>query len=102
MLIGIKESDGKIDYSEIDWEFITRMAIRMNKNKAKYGKHNWKLPINLEEIEQALLRHVIAILNPIPNDPETRQEHLAAIGCNAQILNFHLDESNSKQPGILD
>ena len=92
---GFKETGGKIDYSEINWDFITHMAHRMNQNKNKYGKDNWKLPIDLEDIEQALLRHHIAILNPRDEDTETRQEHLTAIGCNAQILYYH--ENNSPE-----
>ena len=86
---GYKETENKISYEEIDWDYIKQMALRMNQNKDKYGKGNWKLPISLEDIEQALLRHVIAILNPDLLDPETRQQHLAAIGCNAMILNYH-------------
>jgi len=86
---GYKETENKISYEEIDWDYIKQMALRMNQNKDKYGKGNWQLPLPLETIEQALLRHVIAILNPSILDPETRQQHLAAIGCNAMILNYH-------------
>ena len=86
---GYKETENKISYEEIDWDYIKQMALRMNQNKDKYGKENWKLPIDIGSIEQALLRHVIAILNPSVIDNETRQQHLAAIGCNAMILNYH-------------
>lgn len=87
---GYKETENKISYEEIDWDFIKQMALRMNQNKNKYGKNNWKLPLSVEHIEQALLRHVIAIIHPDISDPETRQEHLAAIGDNAMILNYQL------------
>ena len=86
---GYKETENKISYEEIDWDYIKQMALRMNQNKVKYGKGNWQLPLPLETIEQALLRHVLAILNPDLLDSETRQQHLAAIGCNAMILNYH-------------
>ncbi len=87
---GVKQSNGKLNYSEIDWNYIARLAFRMNQNKVKYEKKNWQLPIPLEEIEQAMLRHIIAILNPNVADEETRADHLAAIGCNAMILNYHI------------
>lgn len=64
--IGIKESDNKIDYSEIDRRFVDGIASRMNANKAKYPKGNSLNHIPIELLEQALFRHVRKILQPIP------------------------------------
>ncbi len=96
---GVKESEGKISYQEINWDFVTAMAQRLNVNKTKYPVGNWKKEINLQEIEDALVRHVIKLVNPNPNDtndtddtddPENSLDHLAAIGVNCQILYYHL------------
>lgn len=86
-----KESEGKLDYSEIDWNFIDAVATRMSKNKDKYEPGSFKKmnEKEIEEVKQALFRHIRKILQPIPNDPESESDHLAAIGCNAMILNYH-------------
>ena len=41
-------------------------------------------------LEQALFRHVRKILQPMPGDPETIQDHLYAIGCNAMMITTQL------------
>ncbi|MFA7285214.1 MAG: dATP/dGTP diphosphohydrolase domain-containing protein [Candidatus Absconditabacterales bacterium] len=95
--MGIKEHDNKIDYSEIDWRFVDGIASRMNANKLKYPKGNSLNKISLELLEQALFRHVRKILQPVPGDPETIQDHLYAIGCNAMMITTQLctyDEMN--------
>lgn len=85
-----KDSEGKLDYSEINWDFIDAMAARMNRNKDKYPPKNYE-SMNEEEIkgmEQATLRHLRKILQPLKDDSESVLDHLAAIGCNAMILYY--------------
>lgn len=94
-LEGYKESEGKIDYSEINWEYIDAMAGRMMKNKGKYPKHNFKKVLDKEELLQATFRHLRKILQPIDNDEETIEEHLAAIGCNCAMMHYQITH-NSK------
>lgn len=79
---GVKETNGKLEY-ELDWSFITDMAKRMAENKTKYGKYNWKKPIDKEQLKQALFRHVLAIM-----EGKTNENHFAAISCNAMMLQF--------------
>ena len=85
-----KESEGKLDYSEIDWDFIDAMAARMNKNKAKYPPKNYERMNgeDIKRVEQATLRHLRKILQPLKDDPESILDHLEAIGCNAMILYY--------------
>jgi len=87
---GVKETENKTDYSEIDWQFITQLAERMNKNKDKYDANNWKRPINVELLKQSLLRHVIAVLNGDYEDDGRPQGHIEAIALNAQMINYQL------------
>ena len=87
---GIKESKNKIDYSEINWEFLDEIALRMNTNKHKYPKGNFRKIIDVKELEQSLFRHLRKMLSPKLMDNETYLEHLAAIGCNAQMIHEQL------------
>ena len=97
---GIKDFQNKVSYQEIDWNFITAMAKRLNSNKVQFGgkyeNNNWKLDIDLKEIQDALIRHFIALVQPNPEDSESSLDHLAAIGINCQILYFHLKKNNER------
>lgn len=87
---GKKETKNKVDYSEIDFDFITQLAKRMSKNKGKYVVNNWKLPTDKEELKQALLRHVLEVIKGNYADDGDELGHLEAIALNAQFLNYQL------------
>ena len=84
--IGKKEKNGKTDYSEIDFDILDLMANRFNVNKHKYPHGNMLKPIEEKELLFALFRHLKKMIQPVHNDPETFEEHLAAILCNAQMV----------------
>lgn len=86
---GLKESTGKLSY-ELDWDFLSQMAEKMSKGKAKYPPYNWKKPINVEEIKQALFRHVIEVMKGNYVDEERPFGHLESIALNAMIINYQL------------
>lgn len=86
MTKGKKENSGKTDYSEIDFDILDLMANRFNANKHKYPQGNMLKPIEEKQLLFALLRHLKKMIQPIDNDPETFEEHLASILCNAQMV----------------
>jgi|GEM_PF-5561591 len=83
---GIKESNGKTDYSEIDWDIVDLMAKRFNNNKHKYPQGNMLKPIEEKELLFAGYRHLRKMLQPIDDDSESFLEHLIAVMCNMQML----------------
>ena len=83
---GIKESDGKVDYSEINLEILDLMAERFTANKHKYPKGNMKKPIDIKSLEWALFRHVKKMIQPIETDEESYKDHLSAVLCNCSML----------------
>jgi hypothetical protein len=85
-ILGKKENNGKTDYSEIDFDILDLMANRFNANKHKYPKGNMLKPIEEKELLFALLRHLKKMIQPVDSDPETFEEHLASILCNAQMV----------------
>ncbi len=87
---GIKETEGKTDYSEIDWDFVTQMAERMNTNKGKYPKNNWQRPMDVEKLKQSMLRHVIAILRGEDADDGRELGHYESVALNAMMINYQL------------
>ena len=94
--MGIKESEGKLFY-EIDWEFIELMATRMAQNKGdKYPRFNWKIKLDLEELNQALIRHFIEVQKGNYKDNDEPYGHLTALACNAMMMVYQLKIHNDQ------
>lgn len=80
--VGKKESENKLFY-ELDFEFITQIAERIAVNKNKYEKWNWKKPMDVELLKQALFRHTLAVMNG-----DETEDHISAICVNAMMINY--------------
>lgn len=93
-----KETDGKTFY-ELDFNFITQMAKRMqsNKNNSKYELWNWKKPMTekgIEDLKQATLRHLLEVLEGNYSDDNREFGHLEAIANNAMMINYQIKQLN--------
>jgi hypothetical protein len=91
---GYKETKDKLIY-DIDFDYISGMAERMQLNRDKYPVGNWKKPLDVEGLKQALFRHVIAIMQDEYSD-EQRYGHLYAVGCNSFMIIQQLKNERSK------
>lgn len=78
--MGIKDNKDKMRV-ELDWSFIEEMAQRMNINKDKYPRDNWKQSIDVVELEDALMRHWFDYKRG-----DDKENHLAAIALNAMMI----------------
>lgn len=95
-MTGVKEFEGKLPY-ELDWRYIEAMARRMQANKGKYEPYNWKKPMSVENLKQALMRHVVEVMEGNYNDTE-ELDHLTAISCNAMMIWYQLKNNNVRNP----
>jgi len=91
---GVKETNGKTDYSEIDWDFIEGLAKRMNKNKEKYEPFNYHKPMDVNLLKQSLLRHIIEILKGEHNDAGQEYGHLFAVSLNSMMIYYQLKNNS--------
>lgn len=92
-----KDSTGKLFY-EIDWEFIEGMAKRMelNKQNGKYDRFGWRdKGVDVTEMNQALIRHLIAILKGELQDDEQAYSHYYALACNSMLIINTLKKQNN-------
>lgn len=90
VITGTKQSEGKLNY-ELDFGFITQMAERMAQNKGKYEPYNWKKPIDVEGLKQALFRHVMAFVTDNTTFDDGREYgHLESIALNVMMINYQL------------
>ena len=83
---GIKENNGKLDYSEVNFELLDLMAKRFMDNKHKYPKGNMLKPIDINELEWAAFRHLRKMIQPIKGDIESYEDHLSAVACNLSMI----------------
>ena len=87
---GTKQSEGKLNY-ELDFGFIKQLAERMAQNKGKYEPYNWKKPIVVEGLKQALFRHVMDYMtNDNTLDDGREYGHLESIALNVMMINYQL------------
>ena len=84
-----KETNGKLFY-ELDFDFITQMAERMASNKGKYEPYNWQKLDNVEELKQALFRHVLEVMKGNLEDDGRDFGHLEAIACDVMMIYYQL------------
>lgn len=91
--VGKKETEGKLDYSEINFRLFDLMAKRFMDNKHKYAKGNTLKDVNKDDILWAAFRHIRKMIQPIENDTETYEDHLVAVATNMSIILDQLDKN---------
>lgn len=90
---GIKETEGKLDHSEINLDILDLMAERFMANKHKYPKGNSKKEIAVEGLVQAMFRHIKKMIKPPLDDEETFEDHLAAVLCGGSMVLDQLERN---------
>lgn len=79
-----KISEGKL-FWEMNWDYLEGVAKRMQANKGnKYEKFAWKKGVDIDEINQAILRHTVEIMKGNTTD-DTEYGHYEALCCNAML-----------------
>lgn len=90
-----KETSNKLNY-ELDFNFITQLAERMAQNKHKYEPYNWHKLDNIEELKQALFRHVLEVMKGNYEDDNRLFGHLESIALNCMFINYQLNKHIEK------
>lgn len=87
-----KETSNKLNY-ELDFNFITQLAERMAQNKHKYEPYNWQKLDNVDELKQALFRHVLEVMKGNYEDDNRLFGHLESIALNAMFINYQFNKN---------
>lgn len=96
----MKSNEGKIvdksklDY-EIDWEFLTLLAERMQKGKEKYGPYSWHGPTDVEALKRAYFRHTLEIMKGNYLDDGQEYGHIGAAVANLMMIYYQLTHNIS-------
>jgi hypothetical protein len=91
---GIKDKKDKLVY-DLDFDFLTGMAQRMQLNRNKYPVGNWKNKIDIEDLKQAMFRHMIEIMRGNYSD-EQEYGHFYAVACNSFMLLKQIKNESNK------
>lgn len=83
--VGKKETTNKTKY-ELDFDFIEAMAKRIE-SETKYPPYNWQLPINTQDLADALFRHAVEVKKGNFDD-DGELGHLMAVANNAMFLYY--------------
>jgi hypothetical protein len=79
-----KQTEGKL-FWEMNWDYLQGVAKRMQANKGdKYEKFAWKKGVDVNELNQAILRHTVEIMKGNTID-DTEYGHYEALCCNAML-----------------
>lgn len=87
----------KLDY-EIDWEFITLLAERMQKGKEKYGPYSWHRPTDVQALKRAYFRHTLEVMKGNYLDDNQEYGHIGAAVANLMMIYYQLTHKQVIEP----
>lgn len=88
---GKRFNEGKPQYSLLPLDTLEPVVRVLEFGKLKYGRDNWKLGLDKDEIVDSLMRHLVALSKGEQLDLESGLHHSAHIATNAIFL---LEEYN--------
>ena len=94
----LRMNKGKTRFSLLDWDFIEEMAkIMMFGIKKGYPENNWKSPVkNIYDIDDSMLRHVIADSKGEYYDSDSKLPHVAHVAINAMFKYYQVNKYGTK------
>lgn len=63
----------------------------------KKGEGNWKIGLNLKEIEDSMQRHLASLIDGEIRDPESGLYHIGHIMCNSMFWMYHYTKNKNKE-----
>ena len=94
----MRKNEGKARFSLLDWTFIEEMAgIMMFGIKKGYPENNWKNKVeNMGDIDDSMLRHVIADMKGEFIDSDSGLPHVAHVAVNAMFKYYQVNKYGTK------
>lgn len=80
---------GKIKWTLVHFKSIECMVEVLTFGAKKYSPDNWKIGLNLKEIEDSIQRHLASLIDGEIKDPESGLYHIGHIMCNCMFWMYH-------------
>lgn len=87
---GIRNNQGKPQWSQIDFKAIEPMVAVLTYGESKVGRDNWRKGLLVRETIESLLRHTFSLLAGEDNDQESQLPHIGHILSNAMFISYML------------
>lgn len=84
----LRYNTGKRKWSLVDFKSLEVMVEVLEFGAQKYSADNWKKGLDKKEILESMMRHLAALMDGQPNDPETNLSHIGHIMCNAMFYSY--------------
>jgi hypothetical protein len=96
----LRKNQNKLNWSLIDYKSLTPMVEVLQFGVVKYthvdengktitGRDNWKLGLKQTELQDSMMRHLVAIMSGEEIDPESGLPHIGHLMCNAMFYSYH-------------
>lgn len=89
---GLRYNTNKLKWSLVDFKSLEPMVKVLEFGATKYAKDNWKKGMPVSEVMESLLRHCFAMLAGEEIDPESGEQHIGHIQCNAMFISYMMNE----------
>ena len=90
MTKGLRFNNGKARFDLIDADASHGLARVLTFGATKYSPNNWRNGLSFTETIGSLERHVAAIKRGELIDPESGEQHIDHVQCNAMFLSFFM------------
>ena len=87
---GIRNNQGKTQWSQIDFKALEPMVRVLEEGGKKVGRDNWRKGLQVRETIESLLRHTFSLLSGEDNDQESKLPHIGHILSNAMFISHML------------
>jgi uncharacterized protein YuzB (UPF0349 family) len=88
----LRYNEGKPQWSLVDFKSLEPMVRVMEYGCTKYSRDNWKKGLDTTQILESLSRHLFALMSGEIVDPESGEEHIGHILCNAMFWQYHYNK----------
>jgi len=88
---------GKIKWTLVHFKSIECMVEVLMFGAKKYAPDNWKIGLNLKEIEDSMQRHLASLIDGEIRDPESGLYHIGHIMCNCMFWMYHYTKNKNKE-----
>lgn len=85
----MRDNQGKPQWSLVDFEALMPLIYVLEFGAKKYSRDNWKKYMPANEIQDSMMRHMIAMNSGEIVDPESGYPHIGHIMANAMFYSYH-------------
>ena len=81
-------NEGKLQWSLVDFACFEDMVRVLEFGARKYGRNNWVKGLDMNELHDSAMRHLVAMMSGERNCPESGLPHYAHLQCNLMFIAY--------------